>query len=574
VPSLEGFRHRLSSADALPQLAILAVAAGFLTGLVILVFRTTMDLVLSHLLLESHPEDFESLSLLGRMALPGCAGLLLGVLFFRLPPESLRAGVTHVLERLSRHQGRMPLINALTQFVGGLIALIGGISGGREGPAVHLGAASASLMGEAFRLPNNALRILIACGTAAAIAGSFNTPMAGVIFAMEVVMMEYTIGSFIPVILAAVTATLMTHYFFGPEPAFEVAPLHLATLLEIPYVILCGAVIGVLAAAYIHLVQLFARLHAWRFLSRALLAGAITGTAALAAPEVMGVGYDTVNAAMAGELALLTLAAVVILKCISSAAAVGLGLPVGVIGPTFVIGAAVGGLMGMLGSAVHDGLTASTGFYVMLGMAAMMAAVLQAPLAALMAVLELTANPNIILPAMLIIVVATMMTAVPLKQRSVFLSTLSTLGLDYPPNPVRAHLQRAGVSSIMNRSFVRLPGVCSRDQARQALTARPRWIVVESEKSGARAVLGAGDLKAFLDDSNAEAGDVRLMEIPARRRDVAEIDYLATIDEAQRALDSPEVEALCVCRTSGPMLAPLRGVIIQDDIDNYRESAS
>jgi len=89
------------------------------------------------------------------------------------------------MERLSRHQGHLPLPNAVTQFFGGLIALVGGISGGREGPAIHLGAASASLMGQAFELPNNALRVLVACGTAAAIAGSFNTPMAGVIFAME-----------------------------------------------------------------------------------------------------------------------------------------------------------------------------------------------------------------------------------------------------------------------------------------------------------------------------------------------------------------------------------------------------
>jgi CIC family chloride channel protein len=265
---------------------------------------------------------------------------------------------------------------------------------------------------------------------------------------------------------------------------------------------------------------------------------------------------------------------VVLLKSLTSAAAVGLGLPVGVIGPTFVIGAAFGGLMGMAGTVLHDGVTASTGFYVMLGMAAMMAAVLQAPLAALMAVLELTANPNVILPAMLIIVVATMVTAVPLRQRSVFLVTLTTLGLEYPPNPVRAHLRRAGVTSIMNRSFVRLADVCPRAEAREALAGRPRWIVVEAGNGRARAVLAASDLKAYLEDSDALTGEVHLMEIPARRRDVAAIDYLATVEEAQAALRLPEVEALCVRRTSAALLAPVRGVIIQEDIDNYRESAT
>jgi CIC family chloride channel protein len=541
--------------------------------MVILVFRTAIDFVLARYLLTGGPEAFESLAYVERLALPLGGACLLGGLLTWLPRGSLQFGVAHVMERLSRHQGRLPLGSAVAQFFGGIIALVAGISGGREGPAIHLGAASASLMGQAFELPNNTLRTLVACGTAAAIAGSFNTPMAGVIFAMEVVMMEYTIGSFIPVILAAVTSTLMTYYFIGPEPAFQVTPLRLASLLEIPYIVLCGGVIGVLAAGYIQLVQLFARLHAWPFWWRAVLAGAITGLAAVTTPQVMGVGYDTVDAAMTGQVALATLAAVVILKSLSSASAVGLGLPVGIIGPTFVIGAAAGGLMGSFGTDVHDGVTASTGFYVMLGMAAMMAAVLQAPLAALMAVLELTANPNIILPAMVIIVVATMVAGGPLRQKSVFLSTLTTLGLEYPPNPVRAHLRRAGVTSIMNRSFVRLSDVCSRAEAHEALKTRPRWIVVETEPGRPRCILGAGDLKAYLEDPQESATqDVTLMGIPGMRRDVIDIDYLATIDEAQTALRSPEVEALCVRRISAPMIAPVRGVILQEDIDNYRES--
>jgi len=129
------------------------------------------------------------------------------------------------MERLSRHQGHLPIRNAIVQFFGGILALISGQSGGREDPAIHLGAASSSLLGQAFSLPNNSIRTLVACGTAAAIAGSFNTPIAGVIFAMEVVMMEFTIGSFIPVIIAAVASTLLAHYVIGNEPAFTVAPL-------------------------------------------------------------------------------------------------------------------------------------------------------------------------------------------------------------------------------------------------------------------------------------------------------------------------------------------------------------
>ena len=435
--------------------------AGAFTGIVILIFRIAIDFILGHWLLPGDSESFEQLSHFERLMLPMIGAVILGLTLSRLSAKHRRVGVVHVMERLSRHQGRLPGRNALVQFFGGIFALISGFSGGREGPAVHLGAASSSLLGQALELPNNSIRTLVACGTAAAIAGSFNTPLAGVIFAMEVVMMEYTIASFIPVIISAVTATVLTRYFIGSEAAFVIAPVQMNSLLEIPYIVLAGVLIGCVASGFNLAVQLFSRLAHWPFWLRALFAGAITGLAAITVPEIMGVGYDTVNGAMLGQIGLTTLLAIVVFKTLASAGAVGLGIPVGLIGPTFVIGAAVGGALGIVGEMLQPGEAASVGLYVMLGMAAMMAAVLQAPLASLMAVLELTANPNLILPAMLIVVVATLVTNVVFKQKSVFLSTLETLGLQYPPNPVTLHLQRAGVSAIMNRDVVRLPRHCS-----------------------------------------------------------------------------------------------------------------
>jgi CIC family chloride channel protein len=204
--------------DALPQLSILAVAVGLFTGIVILVFRATVDYILGSWILPQGSESFEALGFAERFALPVTGALLIGLGLSRLSTADRRVGVVHVMERLSRHQGHLPAKNAVVQFFGGILALISGQSGGREGPAIHLGAASASLLGQALKLPNNSMRTLVACGSAAAIAGSFNTPIAGVIFAMEVVMMEYTIGSFIPVIIAAVVTTVMTQTFFGNEP--------------------------------------------------------------------------------------------------------------------------------------------------------------------------------------------------------------------------------------------------------------------------------------------------------------------------------------------------------------------
>jgi len=567
--SAEFFRRRLAQADALPQLAALAVISGAVTGGVIVAFRLAVEGPLA-LLLGGDSEAFEGLSRQQQVLWPVAGALVLGLALTRLNAEDRRVGVIHVMERLSRHQGYLPWRNLLVQFFGGAAALISGQSGGREGPAIHLGAACSSLLGQAAHLPNNSMRTLVACGTAGAIGASFNTPIAGVIFAMEVVMMEYSIGSFLPVIIAAVTATLLSHAVFGDAPAFLVAPFNLASLSEIPFIIFAGVVIGTIAAAFITLVQAFARLDGWPFWRRALLAGSLTGIAALWTPEVMGVGYDTVNGAMLGQLSLMTLVSVVALKLLTSAAAVGLGLPVGVIGPMFVLGATAGGALGICGAALVSGETSPIGFYVMLGMAAMMAAVLQAPLAALMAVLELTANPNVILPAMLIIVVATLVCGVGFRRKSMFLSTLETLGMKYPPDPVTVHLQRVGVAALMNREVRRLPQHCPAEDARQALDGQPRWIAVEREPGKIRSLLNAADLRLYLDEGGA-AEPLDLLALPGNRLDCADIDHRATLSQAQQRLRESGSEALCVRRTTAPTISVVVGALTQQDIDNFRD---
>ena len=568
--SLDFFRRQVAAVDALPQLVVFAVFVGLFTGFVTLTFRLTVDSVLSLWVLGGSPEAFESLSYIARLTLPVSGALLVGVLFSRLAAADRRVGIVHVMERLSRHQGHLPFKNVAVQFLGGIIALSSGQSGGREGPTVHLGAAASSLLGQAFELPNNSMRTLVACGTAAAIAGSFNTPIAGVIFAMEVVMMEYTIKSFIPVIVAAVVATIFTQYFMGDHHAFVVPLLSMHSLLEIPWVILAGVIAGCLSAAYIACIQLFARLDHWPYWLRCLLAGSITGLAAISTPQIMGVGYDTVDLSMVGGIGLATLCLIIVMKTISSSAAIGLGLPVGLIGPTLVIGASLGGVMGIFGSYFSPVETTSQSFYVILGMAAMMAAVLQAPLAALLTVLELTTNAAIILPAMLIIVVACLVSNQVFGKQSVFLTSINAMGLQYPPSPITLGLQRVGVADVMDRDISILEVNSTKADAEQALKASPRWILVNDDESQVRSILNASDLRVFM-DKHPEIEHIRLPDIPGLRLDSADIDYRATLYEARQLLRKSSVEALSVRRLTTPMIAPVQGVITQQDIDDYHE---
>ena len=546
------------------------MAVGLVTGVVVLLFRSAIDGVTW--LLHGQVADGQGLwDVEFRLILPIAGALVLGVLLNRLPPDSRRFGIAHVMERLARHRGRLPLKSAIHQFVGGVFGLGMGLSGGREGPAIHLGAAASSLLGEAFRLPDNCVRTLVACGTAAAIGASFNTPMAGVIFAMEVVMMEYAIVSFIPVIIATVTATVLSRWHLGDVIEFSGLETDLHSLLEIPYIMLSGLLVGFLGGLFIVLVRAFAEFRKGPFWIRATAAGAITGIAAIVAPQVLGVGYDTVNQALLGNFVWTALLVILIAKVVASAACVGVGLPVGIIGPTLVMGALLGGLMGAAGNSLAPGLASDTALYVMLGMAGMMAAVLQAPLAALVAVLELTSNPKVILPAMLIIAVATLTVSQLLKQRSVLLTTLATLGVRYPPHPAAQHLMRVGVASLMSRDVVSLPRRPEPAELTAALSDNPEWVVV-TVPGGLPLALNAESVVAYHEADVAGSARSDLAAISSGSGRAGVVDVRATLQEALTALNRAGSNALCVTRaapTKSPGGEPITvvGVLTREDIE-------
>ncbi|UCE89831.1 MAG: chloride channel protein [Pseudomonadota bacterium] len=575
---LEKLRMQLASAEALLPLALLGMVLGVLVAALIVLFRFTIEYLQMGLLPGGQPENYEALSLVMRVALPTLGGLLIGLLLQYLFSDARQVGVVHVMERLTYHQGRLPWKNAIAQFVGAALSVASGHSVGREGPGIHLGATSGSQLGRWLRLPNNSIQTLTACGVAAAIAASFNTPIAGVIFAMEVVMMEYALRSFTPLIAASVSATAFTRLVYGPEPAFTVPPLQMGSVLELPYVLLAGIAIGVLAVGFITLLRRFAALlpkaPLW---SRTTLAGLITGLCALAVPAVMGIGYDTVSAAMLGKLGLGLMAGIVLFKLVATAAAIGLGLPGGLIGPTLVIGAAAGGAMGLVAGLWFPEHVSSHGFYAMLGMGAMMGATLQAPLAALMAMLELTANPNILLPGMLAVITAGMTASELFNKESVFVTMLRARGLDYRNDPVAQSLRALGIAAVMNRQVVSAARSMCHSDAAALLTDVPQWIVV-SDEDEPRALLPASDLGRYLQDAEAqaavestdtEAAEIDLLGIPARRRDLSPIGLQANLQEALDVLDRSRTEALFVTRDGTAASKPIYGVLTRQDIESH-----
>ena len=567
---LDRFRSRLASVDALPQLAILGLISGVLVGVVIVLFRLAIENTQASFLPNGNTENYEALSATLRFGLPAIGGLIIGLIFQSLSHTGgVQVGIVHVLERLSYYQGHLPFRNFLLQFFGAAISIISGHSVGREGPSVHLGSASGSLLGQWLHLPNNSIQTLVACGAAAGIAASFNTPLAGVVFSMEVIMMEYTIAGFTPVILSAVSATAITRFVFGAESAFSLPSLQLASLYELPYLLIMGLVIGALAAAFISslkwITEVSSKVAIWK---RMTLAGILTGLCALVVPEIMGIGYDTVNQAMLGQISIGVLLLIVLFKLLASTIGLGLGLPGGLIGPTLVIGAAAGGILGLVAAMFFPDQTASPGFYAMLGMGAMMGATLQAPLAALIALLELTANPNIILPGMLAVIASGITSSHLFGRESVFLTLLKARGLDYRSDPIEQLLRRIGVASVLNVSFVETEHTISDEEASSLLTNLPLWIVIRENKKTITLLLAA-DLSRHLSDTADEySGDDRennlidLLKIPAKREDAASIDQHATLKEALDTMNEKNVDALYVTIHNANITADNNSIIV------------
>jgi H+/Cl- antiporter ClcA len=562
-------RFQLSRSDALLLLSGLGLLTGFFAGGVIVLFRLLVEGTQSAMLPGHLPENYEALPPLLRFLLPALGGLLLGLVFLRFARGDYVLGIARVIERLVYHQGQLSPRSFLLQFFGAAVAIISGHSVGREGPHVFLGAASGSLLGQKLSLPNHSIRTLLGCGTAAGISASFDTPLAGVIFALEVVMMEYTLASFIPIMLAAVSANSLSLLLLEDNRVFHVAVLQLGSLQELMIILLLGVVAGLAATIYVQLIELFSdksqRIPFWL---RTTLGGILVGLCALWVPQVMGIGYDTVNQILLGELAVGLLATLLLAKLFATAVSIGFGIPGGTIGPALFIGATVGGIIAPLPGILFDGPVSNPGVYALIGMGAVMGAALQGPLAALTAVIELTRNPDIIMPAMLAIVIASLISGEVFGKPSMFHSLLQASGLDYHTNPVMQSLRRIGAARFMNRKFVQTVSIITRSEAQQILGHAPEWIVIRDGDTHLE-LMPAVELVRHLKE---QANDpIDLFDIPAERFELAPLRMQASLQDALEALNESHAEALYIEWYDSQHYWRIQGILTRDQIESaYR----
>jgi len=278
----------------------------------------------------------------------------------------------------------------------------------------------------------------------------------------------------------------------------------------------------------------------------------------------MGVGYDTISSAMAGEIGLGFLLAIAITKLFATSFSLGVGMPGGVVGPLMFIGACIGGAVGSAAQMLMPGSASEIGFYVILGMGAMMGATLNAPLAAMMAIMELTYNPNIIFPSMLVVIAACLTTRWVFKCDGLFQHVLRVQGKFRDTEMMEQLLSRTGVRELIDRQLVVAQHEISRADAHQLLRNHPHWILLRDTEQ----LLQPADLNSYLQQEEIAMDDnINLQEIPARRYDLARIAADANLFEALDLMNRLQIDALWVESLSDSH-QPL-GIISRTKIDEY-----
>ncbi|MCC5852067.1 MAG: chloride channel protein [Alkalimonas sp.] len=533
--ALPGLRKQLAFPQTSLQLCILGALGGLLAAILIILFRLAI-LALQSFYLDKF-DDFATALPEVRWLLPFAGAFCIGLIALLTGYKHYRLGIPFVIHRIKTSYGMMPFRNTFNQFFGGVAALASGFSVGREGPSVHLGAYGASFVGKKLKLPYNSVRTLVGCGIAAGIAASFNTPLAAVIFVMEVVLREYRIHIFIPVMLAAVVGALVTRLVFGMER--ELAILQITTLpgWHFPYLILCGVLIGMVAFVFnTNMMRIIRTFKNWPLPIRLLLAAAITAAIGMLIPQAMGAETGAIQYAVEAPTDVQLLLALFIGKMVLTLVALGLGVPGGVVGPIFGIGIIFGTLLALVPGLLH-GHSEHAGTYAVLGMAGLMAACLHAPLAALVAVMELASNPDIILPAMLVIATAYVTGVQFCHTKSLFLMQLDFMQLPYKVSPAIDVLQKVGVLAQLDHRY-HLLLQSDETNIRQALDqlAADELLLLKSEgEEGPVYQLVSYDVSLSVSDGSA----LRYLPVPL-------LTPQATMAEVYQLLETSREGAVCI----------------------------
>lgn len=414
---------------------IIAVSIGVGAGLASIVFRRLID-QMQYLFFYALGGLLENaLGVTVTIALVALGGLIVGLLTTYVSPESKGHGVPDVMLAVAQRGGRIRPAIVLFKTLTAAITIGSGGSAGREGPIVQIGASFGSAIAQLLRLPDRRTVLSVACGAAGGIAATFNAPMSGVIFALEVILSRFTALSFGLVVMSAASATVVSHALSaeGDSPAFNVLQEHaMRGVPDLFFFIVLGALCALVAWIYTRLLYLVedvsdgAKIPAYL---KPAIGGALVGLVAIWTPQVMGTSYTAIEASLNNHMAMQTLFVLCAAKIVCTAFTVGSGGSGGIFAPALYVGAMFGGGFGSLMNLWFPGYASPPGAFALVGMAAVFGGAAHAPVTAIFILFEMTDDYRIIIPLMSATVISTLVSQ-RLSRESIYTMKLKRGGID------------------------------------------------------------------------------------------------------------------------------------------------
>ncbi len=442
------------------QFWLIALLTGIAAGFAALFFRKGISWLQELLYGVDDPRNLNSFALdmpwYWILIIPVVGGLAVGLILTRFTDDGRVRAVADVIEGAALTDGRVERRAGLASAVASLITLGAGGSSGREGPVVHLAGVIASEISTRIKASGITGRELLGCAVAAAVSASFNAPIAGALFALEVVLRHFAIRAFAPIVIASVAGTVINRLEFGDITEFSMPDSsELEFYVELPAFLILGLVCGLVAAALIRSIFLAEDIGdvVCRRLSippwlRPAIAGGMLGGLAIWFPHIIGVGYETTSAALTGELLLHEAIVFAILKVLAVAITLGGRMGGGIFSPSLMLGALTGLAFGLIATALFPNVSGSYALYALAGMGAVAAAVLGAPISTTLIVFELTGDWQIGIAVMVAVSTSTAL-GTRLVNRSFFLTQLKRRGIHLAEGPQAYLLSMTSVAGLM-----------------------------------------------------------------------------------------------------------------------------
>jgi len=392
-------------------LIVMAIIIGIIGGYGAILFRNAIKFFQSIFFQSWHVDlaYIESLPWYIKLFAPAVGGLIVGPIIYFFAREAKGHGVPEVMEAIILKGGKIRPRVVVAKIIASAVSIGSGGSVGREGPIVQIGSAAGSTIGQILHVRGSVLRTLVAAGAAAGIAGTFNAPIAGAIFSLEILLGDFALAQFSPIVVASVTSTVISRHYLGDYPAFIIPPYKLASIWEfIPYSIL-GILSAFVAIMFIKSVysfeDFFEKINIPEWIKPAI-GGLIIGAIGIFIPHIYGVGYETMDMALGGKLAWSFLLLLVFVKLFATSVTIGSGGSGGVFAPSLFLGASLGGAVGLIGHAIFPEIVVTPGSYALVGMGAVAGAAMHAPMTSILILFELTNDYRIILPLMTSIILS------------------------------------------------------------------------------------------------------------------------------------------------------------------------